>query len=184
MEECYIAETWLPQPEIADDEEENHVPRVSPTLLGITDNTTALLVTSFVGVMLMTAQGDDAETELLYTLLCDIAVTYPDVVALVYDSLQEKIRDTFANSSNASIVRAVANIYTIALRDRIRNGIRDSTSTLGISSDDAWRRRQLNALDEIGMLGLANSFTFLPRDRGHATKMINWIPVLIEKIIG
>jgi hypothetical protein len=40
------------------------------------DNTTALLVTSFVGVILMTAQGDDAETGLLYTLLwnlCDIA---------------------------------------------------------------------------------------------------------------
>ncbi|KIL70462.1 hypothetical protein M378DRAFT_1044573 [Amanita muscaria Koide BX008] len=184
LEDCHVDDAWIPQPGIEDDEEENLVPRVSPLLLGITDSTTALLATSFVGVMLTTAQGDDAESELLYMLLCNIAVTYPDIVALVYEHLQEKVKDTFANSSNVSIIRAVSEIYTVSVRERLRFGLRDSSSTLGIGSDDSWKRRQFNALDEIGMLGLANSFAFLPRDRGHATKMINWIPALIERIIG
>ena len=103
---------------------------------------------------------------------------------LRYDHLQDKIKDTFANSSNVSIIRAVSEIYTVSVRERLRTGLRDSSSTLGTGSDDSWKRRQFNALDEIGMLGLANSFAFLPRDRGHATKMINWIPALIERIIG
>ncbi|KAM6496242.1 hypothetical protein JOM56_008948 [Amanita muscaria] len=184
LEDCHVDDAWIPQPGIEDDEEENHVPRVSPLLLGITDSTTALLATSFVGVMLTTAQGDDAESELLYMLLCNIAVKYPDIVALVYEHLQDKVKDTFANSSNVSIIRAVSEIYTVSVRERLRFGLRDSNSTLGIGSDDSWKRRQFNALDEIGMLGLANSFAFLPRDRGHATKMINWIPALIERIIG
>jgi len=83
LEECQVEDAWLPQQDTADDEEDNRAPRVNVTLLGVTDTTKALLVTSFVGAMLMTAQGDDAETESLYTLLCDIAVTYPDIVALM-----------------------------------------------------------------------------------------------------
>jgi hypothetical protein len=83
LEECQVEDACLPQQDTADDEEDNRAPRVNLTLLGVTDTTKALLVTSFVGAMLMTAQGDDAETESLYTLLCDIAVTYPDIVALM-----------------------------------------------------------------------------------------------------
>ncbi|KAF8635007.1 hypothetical protein AX15_000591 [Amanita polypyramis BW_CC] len=183
LEKCEVEDTWPPQ-EAPDDEEDNRVPRVNIALLSVTDASKALLITSFVGAMLMTAQGDDAETESLYALLCDIAVTYPDIVALIYDNLQDKIKDTFANSSNPSIIKSVSNIYSIALQEKSRSGLRDSNSTLGIPSEDNWRRRQANALEELGMLGLANSFTFLPRDRGHATKMINWIPALIERIIN
>ena len=83
LEECQVDHALLPQQETADDEEDNRAPRVCLALLGLTDTTKALLVTSFVGAMLMTAQGDDAETESLYTLLCDIAMTYPDIVALM-----------------------------------------------------------------------------------------------------
>jgi neurofibromin 1 len=45
-------------------------------------------------------------------------------------------------------------------------------------------RSHLNALDELGLQGLANNFQFLPANRGHATKMINWIPSLVTLIIA
>ncbi|KAK2465915.1 hypothetical protein APHAL10511_001556 [Amanita phalloides] len=183
LNECRVEDVWLPQQEITDDEEDNRAPRVNLALLGVTSTAKALLVISFVGAMLTTAQGDDAETECLYALLCDTATKYPDIVALIYENLQDKIKDTFANSSNASIIKNVSTIFSIALQERSRSSLRESTSTLGGSSDDSWRKRQANALEELGMQGLANSFTFLPRDRGHATKMINWIPVLIERIV-
>jgi neurofibromin 1 len=44
-------------------------------------------------------------------------------------------------------------------------------------------KNHLLALDDLNMRGLASSFQFLPPNRGHATKMIKWIPELITKII-
>ena len=65
--------------------EGNGTPRVSLSFLGfvgVHDTTTALLLTSFVGAILTTAQGDDAETEILYTLLSDVSMLYPDIVSM------------------------------------------------------------------------------------------------------
>jgi hypothetical protein len=41
-------------------------------------------VTSFIGVILSSAQGDVAETEILYSLLSDIAVVFPETVSMMY----------------------------------------------------------------------------------------------------
>lgn len=71
--------SWFPQPGSDDDV---FVPRVTMQMLGIADSTTALYVTSFIGAILSTAQGDDAETEILCVILSDIADRYPDVIAL------------------------------------------------------------------------------------------------------
>jgi neurofibromin 1 len=62
----------------------NAVPRVSLDIINIDDSSTALLTTSFIGAMLTTAQGDDAETQMLYTLLSDIASIFPDIVSMTY----------------------------------------------------------------------------------------------------
>lgn len=82
LEDCHVDETWLP--EIGDDDldEEHSVPRVSPQFLGIVDSSTALLVTSFIQAILSTAQGDDAETEMLFGLLVDISLIFPETVAM------------------------------------------------------------------------------------------------------
>ena len=47
----------------------------------MTDGVTALYVVSFISSMLGTAQGDDREAEVVFTLLSDIANGYPDVIA-------------------------------------------------------------------------------------------------------
>jgi hypothetical protein len=72
---------WIP--ESAGREETADVPRVPSELLGIVEWNTALLATSFMGSMLQGAQGDDAESEIIYTLLSDTAIDFPEVVALV-----------------------------------------------------------------------------------------------------
>ena len=60
------------------------VPRISLDFLNIDDSNTALLMTSFIGAIISTAQGNDAETQILYTLLADIGTSFPDVVSMAY----------------------------------------------------------------------------------------------------
>lgn len=83
LRECKIDDAWLPDAGLNLEDEESGTPRISPAFLGINDSNTALLVTTFVGTMLCTAQGDDAETEILFALLADIAVQFPQIVSLV-----------------------------------------------------------------------------------------------------
>jgi hypothetical protein len=60
------------------------MPRIPLGCIAVDDPNTALLMTSFVGAMLSTAQGDDVETQILYTLLADIGALYPDIVSMAY----------------------------------------------------------------------------------------------------
>lgn len=76
MEECDIARSG--------DDCDDSFPRVSLDFIGADDPTIALLTTSFIAAMLTTAQGDDAETEIFYTLLCDIGILFPDIVSMAY----------------------------------------------------------------------------------------------------
>ena len=64
------------------DDDDGRVPCLTAEFLGIHDSTTALFVTTFVGSILSTAQGDDAETELLCALLSDLCFSYPDIVSM------------------------------------------------------------------------------------------------------
>ena len=69
-----------------DDDDDGCAPRITADaeLLNIHDSTTALLAASFIGSILSTAQGDDAETEILYGLLSSLCFSYPDVVSMTY----------------------------------------------------------------------------------------------------
>jgi hypothetical protein len=87
LDDCNIDDAWLPEAGLETiDDDEDKTPRISPAFLGITDSSTALLVTTFVGTILTTAQGDDIETEMLCSLLSDIANHFPQTVAMAYVS--------------------------------------------------------------------------------------------------
>jgi len=185
LEDCGLT-TSKPEPGSA----ESGVPQVSFGFLGVDDSGTSLLVASFVGAILTSAQGADAETEILFNLLSDIAASYPETMSMIYEGLQDRIKDIFANSSNPSIIRAVSNIFRVAVQDHSRlNTLRGSASTLSTVDEGSANsahgpsRHHLLALEDVGMQGLASSFQFLPNNRGHATKMINWIPELVIRII-
>ncbi|KAF8883153.1 hypothetical protein CPB84DRAFT_1817082 [Gymnopilus junonius] len=181
------------------DDEDGGIPCLNPRTLGVTDQSTALLVASFAGTILASAQGDDAETEMLYGLLSSLASSYPDVIAVTYETIQDRIKETFANSSNAAIIRSVSTIFHVALHDPVRSSNASattasstthagSTSTLSVVDENGGvghpGKSHLNALEDLGMQGLANNFQFLPPGKGHSTKMINWIPSLITLMIS
>ena len=111
-----------------------------------------------------------------------------------YESLQDKIKETFANSNSPAILLAVSNVFRVATQDMERTappssrtlagaGSASTLSTVDESAVHGPGRRHLNALEEQGMQGVVNSFQFLPLNRGHATKMIQWISELVMKMI-
>lgn len=63
------------------------------------------------------------------------------------------------------------------------SGTGSSTTLSTLDEDVAFGQRQLHALEELNMQGLVNTFQFLPLNRGHVTKVLNWFPELITKII-
>lgn len=100
--------------------------------------------------------------------------------------MQDRIRDIFAKSSNPSVIRSVSNISRVAFQDPGRfNDAYRSTSTLSTVEENSINTRtQLGALEELGMQGLADTFQFLPPNRGHATKLLQWIPKLVTLMIS
>ncbi|KIY51663.1 hypothetical protein FISHEDRAFT_36865 [Fistulina hepatica ATCC 64428] len=185
LRDCHIDETLIP------DASAYGVPQISPALLRIEDTTMALLASTFAATILTSAQGDDTESEMLYNFLADVAVMFPSTVAMVYDSLQERIKDTFSNSANPSIIRAVANIFRASQHDnasRVYAGSRGSASTLSTVEETANARGlskiHESALEELGMHGLADMYKFLPANRDVGNKMIQWIPGLVRVILN
>lgn len=83
LRECNIGDAWHAEAGLPETDQQVHVPTVTHNFLGIKDPETALFVATFAGTMLSTAQGDDAETEMLYSLLADLGSVYPDIVSLV-----------------------------------------------------------------------------------------------------
>ena len=111
-----------------------------------------------------------------------------------YESLQDKVKETFANSNSPAILLSVSNVFRVATHEMERLGPASarslggagSASTLSTVEENVVHgpgRRHLSALEEQGMQGLVNSFTFLPLNRGQATKMIQWISELVMKMI-
>jgi hypothetical protein len=62
--------------------DEEEVPCVPLELLNITDSSSALLVISFIGVMLENSQGENTETEIYFRLLSDVSLAYPEVLTI------------------------------------------------------------------------------------------------------
>ena len=104
--------------------------------------------------------------------------------------MQDRVKDIFANSSNPSIIKSVSNIFRVALQDTTRfsgsSTALGSTSTLSTVEENSVSssRTHLSALEGLGMQGLADSFQFLLPNRGHATKLLQWIPTLVTLMIS
>ncbi|KAF5369620.1 hypothetical protein D9757_010458 [Collybiopsis confluens] len=194
LKDCGLQDDWMTEEDVlVGSDEVATVPPVSIEMLGIHDSAAALFATSFIGVMLMTAQGDDAESEMLYSILAEIAMVYPETIQMAYESLQDRIKDTFANSSNPTIIHHVSNIIRIALDDgsqtNSRMGVlRSSSSTLNTVDETSSMHGpgppHLKALEEYGMQGLAKNFVFLPAQSSAAGKVLVLISDLVACIVS
>lgn len=83
LRECDIGDAWHADAGLPEVDHQTHVPTVTHNFVGVNDPKTALFVATFAGTMLSTSQGDDAETEMLYSLLADLGNPYPETVSLV-----------------------------------------------------------------------------------------------------
>jgi len=167
--------------------DEEDVPCVPLELLNITDNSSALLVISFIGVMLEISQGENTETEIYFRLLSDVSLAYPEALTICYDSLQERVKDAFAASSNSHVLSAASNVFHILLQDPSRSGgWSNSVSTLATveeSSSIVVGRTQREALEEKNMGGLTTAFQFIPASKTNATAQVaSWIAELVRQI--
>jgi neurofibromin 1 len=73
---------YLAEDDSAERVDEEDVPSVPLELLNITDTNSALLVISFIGIMLEISQGENTETEIYFRLLSDVAMAYPEVLTI------------------------------------------------------------------------------------------------------
>ncbi|KAL4081516.1 hypothetical protein V8B97DRAFT_1923406 [Scleroderma yunnanense] len=165
--------------------ENDFVPRIPISMLPISDSNAALLAVTFATTMLTTAQGDDSETEMLYNLLLDIGTAHPFLSSIIYETLQDRIKDAFAISGNAAIIRIVSNIFRSS-QDYLRvSALRGgSMSTLSTADEGSMIPGLKKRLEDVGMEGLMMSFQFLPPNRGQWTKIAAWISELVLKIVG
>ena len=102
--------------------------------------------------------------------------------------MQDRVKDIFANSSNPFIIKSVSNILRISLQESKFTRFGDESTSSFVSTEDedliTTSRTHYNALKELGMQGLAGSFQFLPPNRGHSTKLLQWIPDLVTLMIS
>lgn len=185
--------------------DEEDVPSVSLELLNITDTNSALLVISFIGIMLEISQGENTETEIYFRLLSDVAMAYPEVLTIwsvpsspfarvkltltiySYDSLQDRVKDAFAGSSNSHVLSAASNVFHIVLQEPTRSGWSNSMSTLATVEESGsgivTGRTQREALEELNMGGLCTAFQFIAASKVNATAQVaTWIAELVRQI--
>ncbi|KAK0207040.1 hypothetical protein DFS33DRAFT_1318594 [Desarmillaria ectypa] len=177
LKDCQVDDMWLPEAGASSFDDEKSLPRPSSTFLGIRDDPTlALFVTSFISAMLRSAHGHDAENEILYSILSDVASVFPEVVSMAYEKLN--INHIFANSSNEHIIRYVSDIIRVALQDNKRWNAQGggSVSIPGTMDDVPSSQSCLSALEELGMSGLAESFKFVPSGEG----LSSVVPCLVK----
>jgi len=160
------------------------LPQMPLSLLGICDPTTGLLSTAFISSVLTTAQIDDIETEIFYRILSDIGDKYPDVIALAYENLHERIKYIFANCTHPDIMNSVSNLFKIAMhQESVRNiHLQGSSSTLSTVGEDEGHRRTIGELEDMGMSGLAYTFSFI-QPSGDRGNILMWVTQLVDKMI-
>jgi neurofibromin 1 len=155
--------------------------------------------------MLELSQGENTETEIYFRLLSDVSMAYPEVLTIwftlfisnhfghpltlgihSYDSLQERVKDAFAASSNSHVLSAASNVFHIVLQDPNRmGGWSNSMSTLATVEESGIiaGRTQREALEEKNMGGLNTAFPFIPASKANATAQVaTWIAELVRQI--
>ncbi|KAI9310474.1 hypothetical protein BX666DRAFT_2126182 [Dichotomocladium elegans] len=110
--------------------------------LDIPDNTTALLLTSFLATQL-NAADNESERQFIYALLAESAMAMPEVFALVYEMLLPGMNQIVISSVSHSTIESVKSILLTSCSDPAFN-------------DNINRRNQKLLLEEIGFSALGD----------------------------
>ncbi|KAH7343309.1 hypothetical protein B0J17DRAFT_171910 [Rhizoctonia solani] len=135
---------WLPPADADDLEKSGGAPEIDIQLFGEMPNETVLLVSSFAVTMINCSQSE-IERQILFGLVSEAVMVYPEIVAIACESMLDRINDAFCNSPNPTILHAVSTIFRLTLSDRmwtneqppsnITSPHSASTSTLGTNGD-------------------------------------------------
>jgi len=163
------------------DDGDESVPRIPFDMLGVRHATDALLVVSFL-VSIVNGAHSEREQELLWFLLATAAEAYPEMIALAYEGMVEKVNEMLATSKNPSILEACGIIFRVAVSEQTRDaaGILPTPSFDTLDAGNGGTNHLL-ALRGLGMLGLASNHQFLPAAR--SINLIKWINELVSRII-
>jgi len=80
LQEAGAGSAWLDNSSRSTDSEDTGAARIPLQALGIQENSLALLVATFLGTMLHSATAN-AEREMLFSLLADMATVYPEIIS-------------------------------------------------------------------------------------------------------
>ncbi|KAJ1309139.1 hypothetical protein OPQ81_004812 [Rhizoctonia solani] len=190
---------WLPPADADDLEKSGAPPEVDIRLFGEMSNETVLLVSSFAVTMINCSQSE-IERQILFGLVAEAVLVYPEIVAIACESMLDRINDAFCNSPNPTILHAVSTIFRLTLSDRIWTNEQPpsnvtsphsaSTSTLGTNGDTSAPANVQNgsqthdyALGELKMRGIMAT-NFLVSKSGLSTKLLNFCARLVGTIIS
>ncbi|CAE6422943.1 unnamed protein product [Rhizoctonia solani] len=190
---------WLPPGDADDLEKSGAPPEIDIQLFGEMTNETVLLVSSFAVTMINCSQSE-VERQILFGLISEAVMVYPEIVAIACESMLDRINDAFCNSPNPTILHAVSTIFRLTLSDRIwtneppasnvTSPHSASTSTLGtngetsaIANIQSGSQTHDYALGELKMRGIMAT-NFLVSNRGLSTKLLNFCSQLVGKIIS
>lgn len=85
LEAAQVGANWIPTKSTFGrlENDNDTTPSIPFDLLACQDQSIALLAISFLGTMLSSAQGDDAESQMLFAILKEASYTFPDIISLV-----------------------------------------------------------------------------------------------------
>ncbi|KAF8681504.1 GTPase-activator protein for Ras-like GTPases [Rhizoctonia solani] len=190
---------WLPPADADDLEKSGAPPEIDIKLFGEMTNETVLLVSSFAVTMINCSQSE-IERQILFGLISEAVMVYPEIVAIACESMLDRINDAFSNSPNSTILHAVSTIFRLTLSDRmwtneplpsnVTSPHSVSTSTLSTNGEASAISNIQNgsqthdyALGELKMRGIMAT-NFLVSNRGLSTKLLNFCSQLVGKIIS
>ena len=84
LDEAGAHSSWSSSDVLSAEDDDDAIAAVPFGLLGVQTTVDALYLTSFIAAMLITAQGDDTETEILFNALSDVADAYPETISMTY----------------------------------------------------------------------------------------------------
>ncbi|KAG8959528.1 Ras GTPase activating protein ira2 [Tulasnella sp. 419] len=180
LEEAGVGSAWLGEGML---EGADAVPRIPFDVLGVGDSTDALLSISFL-VAMINSSHDEKELEVLLGLLGSAADVYPEIVALSYECIMDKINETFTASHNPRILEAAGIVFRVAVGENFMaagGAPNASSSSVMLDNQTNGSANHVFALEKLGMSGLVTNHQFLPPNR--SITLINWIQELVSRII-
>ncbi|KAF8324598.1 uncharacterized protein EI90DRAFT_3157325 [Cantharellus anzutake] len=183
---------------VSGDDFEYEAIRVPFSMLGIANADYALLVTTFIVSMLNSSQSSK-ETDMLFALLSDASLAFPEVVTLTFESMLDKINEAYVTSNNRRILQSLSTISTQANKLSLTSAASAISLLFDSSAPRYYSRMKLNmesqphrrvsseharALEAADMLDLLDDHQFTSPDHPSCAKEMQRMQNLVSAVLA